>query len=181
MEDWRAQVEGADERITSFRPAAAGLGAGVERVREDERLSMLVDSESVWTVTPQRWIGTSHHPSPPATADADLKSHHTSNHRRVSHGSDVSEFRNGPRQCAVFVVEPVGARLKCVLQAPSPSRAVPVSTFTVPLCFGLDGTLVPNLGSLTNLLWHTAASGDRGEGGEQCSGEGGDHSPDGAT
>eukprot|EP00961_Rhodomonas_salina_P096234 1294053-Rhodomonas_salina.1 len=60
-----------DEQVTSFRPEAAGLGEGVSSIPLEEDFDALVDNESVLTVTAV-WIGTSHQPSPMATADSDL-------------------------------------------------------------------------------------------------------------
>lgn len=69
--DWHARVEGGEEQTTSFWPEAAGLSAGIETAASDESDTMLVDNESLVTVV-LAWAGSSHHPSPLATADSDL-------------------------------------------------------------------------------------------------------------
>lgn len=69
--DWNGYVEGADEHVTSFRPEAAAMLAGLRATPRDNDFAGLVDNESLLTVT-ESWIGSSHHPAPASVADADL-------------------------------------------------------------------------------------------------------------
>eukprot|EP00961_Rhodomonas_salina_P259702 3509456-Rhodomonas_salina.1 len=124
-------VEGSYEQVTSFRPEAVGVSEGVRAILIDEDLSIIVDNESVLTVT-EAWVGHSHQPSLMAVANADLVMpmvEHVGHQTGTSNFYKVKSHRGEPYNTQADMLADRGAKNKVVMVNRTAARRI---IFTVP-------------------------------------------------